>query len=198
MVYTLENAKMSILLLCLQITVTGMEDAHDDSQENAPNLKCTKSMFTIITEQKATNLLKFQIFLNFACLSVVIQIQGHTQGVGGATMLFFLHSTQHSCRGSSSISTVVRPGSRCGKRCDRLNHYKQHHDVSRNMLFLVHPILQEQAQLTFFPCFYSYLPLVKPAQPGQSCNPWCKVGCKTLQGLPNPQLILQPCSNQVR
>ncbi len=71
-----------------------MEDAHDDSQENAPNLKCTKSMFTIIMKKyKATNLLKFQIFLNFACLSVVIQIQGHTYGVrwgvGGRPCYFF-------------------------------------------------------------------------------------------------------------
>ncbi len=121
-----------------------MEDAHDDSQENAPNLKCTKSMFTIIMKKhKATNLLKFQIFLNFACLSVVIQIQGHTYevrwGVGGRPCYFFY--TALSIVVGSAIITVVKSGSGCGKRCDRLYYYKQHHDVSRNMLFLVHPRL---------------------------------------------------------
>ncbi len=56
-----------------------------------------KYVHFIMKKHKATNLLNIQIFLNFACLSVVIQIQGHTYGVrggggGGDHVTFF---TQH-------------------------------------------------------------------------------------------------------
>ncbi len=71
-----------------------MEDAHDDSQENSPNLNLTKSMFIQSKGYKFAKVLNFPEFCMFISFhSNTGPHLGSQGGGGGSDNATFLHST---------------------------------------------------------------------------------------------------------